>query len=74
MASDAKRIEIGFDGGQVVSARLDPAALEGLRGAVERGEGWHDLETEEGAFALDLDKVVFVRAAAGSHTIGFSGS
>jgi hypothetical protein len=72
--ADASRIEIGFNGGQVVSARLDEAGLAELRTAVERGDGWHDLETEEGNFALDLGKVVFVRTAGGSHSIGFSGS
>ena len=74
MASDAKRIEIGFDGGQVVSVRLDETAMKDLRKAVEGGGGWHDVETEEGTFALDLAKVVFVRGAGGSHTIGFSGA
>lgn len=72
--ADPRRIEIGFNGGQVVSARLDEAGLAELRTAVERGDGWHDLETEEGNFALDLGKVVFVRTAGGSHSIGFSGS
>jgi hypothetical protein len=71
--ADARRIEIGFNGGQVVSARLDDGALAGLRKAVERGDGWHDLETEDGNFALDLGKVVFVRTAGGPHSIGFSG-
>jgi len=70
--AEARRIEIGFNGGQVVSARLDDAGLTELRSAVERGDGWHDLETEEGNFALDLGKVVFVRTAGGSHSIGFS--
>jgi hypothetical protein len=74
MASDAKRIEVGFDGGQVVSVRLDEAGMADLRQAVERGSGWHDLETEEGTFSVDLAKVVFVRGAGGSHSIGFSGS
>jgi hypothetical protein len=73
MASDAKRVEIGFDGGQVVSVRLDEAGFTELRAAVERSDGWHDLATEEGTFALDLRKVVFVRGAGGSHSIGFSG-
>ena len=74
MAGEAKRIEIGFDGGQVVSVRLDLDALSELRRAVDDGRGWHDLESEEGSFALDLAKVVFVRGAGGSHTVGFSGS
>jgi len=72
MASDAKRVEIGFDGGQVVSVRLDDAGFNELRTAVQESEGWHDVTTEEGSFALDLRKVVFVRAAGGSHSIGFS--
>jgi hypothetical protein len=72
--TETRRIEIGFNGGQVVSARLDDDGFAELRKAVERGSGWHDLETEEGSFALDLGKVVFVRAAGGSHSIGFSGS
>lgn len=72
MASDAKRVEIGFDGGQVVSVRLDEAGFSELRGAVERSDGWYDLTTEEGTFALDLRKLVFVRGAGGSHSVGFS--
>ena len=74
MASDARRIEIGFDGGQVVSVRLDDEGFKALRAAVEGNDGWYDLQTEEGTFALDLGKLVFVRGAGGSHSIGFSGS
>lgn len=74
MASEAKRIEVGFDGGQVVSVRLDEDGMRNLREAVDRGSGWHDLQTEEGTFSLDLAKVVFVRGAGGSHSVGFSGS
>ena len=53
---------------------LGGEALAGLRQAVEGDGGWHDLESEEGRFSLDLAKVVFVRGAGGSHTVGFSGS
>ena len=74
MASDAKRVEIGFNGGQVLSLRLTDDQLAGLRKAVRNDGGWHDLETEEGAVSLELGKVVFVRGAGGPHTIGFSGS
>lgn len=74
MASEAKRIEVGFDGGQVVSVRLDDDGLRNLREAVDKGSGWHDVHTEEGTLSLDLAKVVFVRGAGGSHSVGFSGS
>ena len=69
-----ERVEIGFDGGQVVAIRLDAKQLAGLRKAVEVGEGWHDLSAEDGDVALNLSQVVFVRGAAGEHRIGFSGS
>ena len=71
--SELKRIEVGFNGGQVVSLRVDDGAIAALRSAVEGGKGWHDLEVEDGTIALDLAKVVFIRAAGSPHTIGFSG-
>jgi hypothetical protein len=74
MAAERKRIEVGFIGGQVVSLKIDDEALSGLRKAVEDGDGWHDLETEDGTIALDLAKIVFIRAAGSPHTIGFSGN
>ena len=72
--SERKRIEVGFDGGQVVSLRVDDEGLRGLRTAVQNGPGWHDVEIDDGTIALDLAKVVFIRAAGSPHTIGFSGS
>jgi hypothetical protein len=72
MATEMKRIEVGFAGGQVMSARVPTDTLKDLRKAVERREGWLDLEAEDGPVALDTAQVVFVRTAAAAHTIGFS--
>jgi len=69
---DMKRIEVGFTGGQVMSARVTEDALQTLRDAVQRGQGWHDLDAEDGPVTLNAGKVVFVRTAAAAHTIGFS--
>ena len=74
MAGASSRDEIGFSGGQVMSARLGEDALTGLRSAVESNSGWHDLETDEGSVALDASKVVFVRVAGSQQTIGFRGA
>lgn len=71
--AEMQRAEIGFSGGQVVSVRLKEDLLGDLRRAVERDEGWHDLETQDGTIALDLSRVVFVRIAGSAQTIGFSG-
>ena len=79
MADEMKRIEVGFAGGQVMSARLEAGELEALRRAVastdklsSEAAGWHDLTAEDGAISLDLRQVVFVRVAGAPHTIGFS--
>jgi hypothetical protein len=70
MADERKKVEIGL-GLQVVSARLTEDELKRLRGAVESGEGWFDLETEDGTLAINLAVVVFLKVAGAPHTIGF---
>jgi hypothetical protein len=68
--ADAQRVEIGFEGGQVISTRLVKDDLEDLRSRLEQG-GWHDLHTEEGTVALYLGKVQFLRVESGEHRVGF---
>jgi hypothetical protein len=72
MADEMKRIEVGFTGGQVMSARVTAGTLNDLRQAVERRQGWHDIDAEDGPVSLDTTQVVFVSTAAAPHTIGFS--
>lgn len=69
----AERVSIGFDGGQVVEVRIDDGKLKDLRKSVEKGEGWLDLDAEEGMVAIDLSKVVFIRSATSPQKIGFGG-
>ncbi len=68
--ADAQRVEIGFEGGQVVSTRLSDQDLKDLRARLEQG-GWHDLHTEDGTIALYLGKVQFLRIDSGDHRVGF---
>jgi hypothetical protein len=67
----AERISIGFSGGQVVEVKVDAGKLKDLRKALDKAEGWVDIETEEGTVSIDLRQVVFLRGAATSHRIGF---
>ena len=69
----AGRVEIGFSGGQVVAVRISDEKLKDLRKALDKADGWSDIETEDGTVALDLREVVFVRGAPGEHRIGFTG-
>jgi hypothetical protein len=73
MAGTAERVSIGFSGGQVVEVKLDDSKLRELRKALEKAEGWIDLEADEGMVAIDLRQVVFVRSATTPHRIGFTG-
>lgn len=68
--ADAQRVEIGFEGGQVISTRLSDEDVRELRSRLEQG-GWYDLHTEEGTIALYLGKVQFVRVESGEHRVGF---
>lgn len=68
---DAQRVEVGFEGGQVISVRLTDAELDNLRKQLEKG-GWYDVKTEEGVLSLYLGKVAFLRIDSGEHRVGFS--
>jgi hypothetical protein len=68
---EAQRVEIGFEGGQVVSVRLADDALQDLRKQLEKG-GWYDVKTEDGVLSVYLGKVAFLRIDSGEHRVGFS--
>ncbi len=65
-----QKISVGFSGGQSLAMRARPAEIARLRGALGR-DGWFDMETEDGAVALDLTQVVFVLADTEAHRVGF---
>jgi hypothetical protein len=69
--ADSQKVEIGFEGGQVVSVRLSDGALKDLRRHVEQG-GWYDVETEDGVLAVYLGKIAFLQIDSGEHRVGFS--
>ncbi len=67
-----ERVEIGFNGGQVVATRLEPKQLDALRKALGSNDGWLSLESDDGELTVDVKQVVFVRLAASEHRIGFT--
>jgi len=68
--ANAQKVEIGFEGGQVVAVRLSEDELKDLRKQVEKG-GWYDVKTEDGVLSVYVGKVTFLRIASGDHRIGF---
>jgi hypothetical protein len=69
--ADAQKVEIGFEGGQVVAVRLSEDELKDLRKQVEKG-GWHDVKTDDGVLSVYAGKVAFLRIDSGVHKVGFA--
>ncbi len=68
--SKPHKINIGFLGGPVLSARVPPEELSKLRQALGT-TGWHDLQAEDGTVVLDLEKVVYVLIDTEANRVGF---
>jgi hypothetical protein len=73
MAEKSRRIDIGFQGGQVLPARVQQSSFDGLRKALsdEGGERWFELETQDSKVAIDLSQVVYVRIDTEEQRVGF---
>jgi hypothetical protein len=73
MAEKSRRIDIGFQGGQVLPARVQQGSFDGLRSALsdERSERWFELETQDSKIAIDLSQVVYVRIDTEEQRVGF---
>ena len=69
-----QKISIGFEGGQVLSARVKPEELAKLHEALGASDGWHDLTAEDGTVALHLKRVVYVLVDHEEHRVGFGSS
>jgi hypothetical protein len=65
-----QKVNIGFLGGQVLSARVPPAELTRLREALG-SPGWHDVTAEDGTVAVDLARIVYVLVDNEGHRVGF---
>jgi hypothetical protein len=70
MASSARRIAIGFQGGQVLALRVSDDQLRALNAALGT-QGWHELESDEGPVRLDLSQVTYVRSESDDPHVGF---
>ncbi len=64
------RVSVGFQGGQVLALRVSDGQLQALYKSLG-GEGWHELQTEDGPVRLDLAQVVYVRSEEDDQRVGF---
>jgi hypothetical protein len=66
----ARRVSVGFQGGQVLALRVSDEQLDALHKALGAA-GWHELQTEDGPVRLDLAQVVYVRSEEDDQRVGF---
>jgi hypothetical protein len=71
MPSGARRISVGFQGGQVLALRISDEQLKSLNRALGTA-GWHEVESDEGPVRLDLAQVVYVSSDSDELRVGFS--
>ena len=66
------RIEIGFEGGQIIGAVVEPASADRLEQALAAGEdGALALDIEDGRFTVPLRRIVYLKRFAREGRVGF---
>ena len=74
MAEDRVRIEVGFDGGQVMGVYVPLSTADDLEKALASADlGSFELEAEDGRDTVTLQKVVYVKRFSREGRVGFSG-
>ncbi len=73
MTETAHRIDIGFQGGQILPCRVSEEGYKGLRTALadSGADRWYELSTQDSEVALDLSQIVYVRLDTEGQKVGF---
>jgi hypothetical protein len=78
MTEERVRIEIAFDGGQVMSAIVKPHSADALEQALgaadvraDAGDAAFALDAEDGRYTIALRRVVYVKRFARESRVGF---
>ena len=66
----AQQISIGFQASMPLALRVSDDELSKLQKALG-GEGWHEIEGEDGSVRLNLAHVLWLRTERDEHRVGF---
>jgi hypothetical protein len=73
VAEERVRIEIAFDGGQIMGAYVELSAADELERALGDGrDGSIALQAEDGNYTVALRRVVYVKRFAREGRVGFT--
>jgi hypothetical protein len=66
------RIEVGFEGGQIMGAVVEPSTAEALEQALSSGQdGAFTLDVEDGHYTVALRRIVYVKRFSREGRVGF---
>lgn len=65
------RVELAFEGGQIIAANVTPDAADEIERAVAGGSGAVQVETEDGHITVVAARVTYVKRYGRGSTIGF---
>jgi hypothetical protein len=72
VSSERVRIEVGFDGGQIMGAVVTASSADGLEQALSAGaDGALALDAEDGRYTVALSRIVYVKRFARESRLGF---
>jgi hypothetical protein len=73
MAETPRSIDVGFQGGLVLSVRVTQEVHDGFRKALSDSgsDRWFELQTQDSDVHIDLSQVVYVRLDTEDHRVGF---
>jgi hypothetical protein len=73
VAEERVRIEIAFDGGQIMGANVELSSADALERALDDGrEGALALEAEDGRYTVALRRVVYLKRFSREGRVGFT--
>jgi hypothetical protein len=65
-----QRVTLGFNGSQVLTLKIEDAALEALLAALPEA-GWHEIPTDDGTVRTNLAQVAYVKTGGDGSRVGF---
>ncbi len=72
MAEDTVRVELAFEGGQIMSAFVTSSGADELERALAAGgDGTHALDASDGRYSVVLRRVVYLKRFARESRVGF---
>ena len=75
LPDDSIRIELAFEGGQIITAMVSVAAADAVERAVAAGSGGTvDVETDDGRITLVVPRIVYLKRYTRGAQPGFMGA